>query len=140
MIGLGDELGPRQRAAVSAAEVAAYVGAGQMREQLFTDAAYAQRLGFADIIVPGPMLTAFIERFLRAELPGWRLQRLSTTFRVPTPIDRSLVFRGAITEHHELADGERLVCDILIEHHDPQPDRTHGERAVTGTATLYRPR
>lgn len=128
---LGDELGPCHRSCPSAAGIAAYVGASDVREPLFTDAEYARALGFRGLVVPGPMLTAFIEQFLRDALPGWQVERLGTTFRVPTIAGDSLTLRGAVTEHHAMADGERIVCDVVIEHSD-------GERAVTGTATLRR--
>ncbi len=128
---LGDEIGPRQRAGPQAAQIAAFVGTSSIREPMFTDPAHARTLGYRDVIVPGPMLTAFLEQFLRHELPGWRLERLSTTFRLPTLAGTDLLLRGAVTEHHEMADGERIVCDLVIEH----PDREH---AVTGTATLRR--
>jgi hypothetical protein len=82
------------------------------------------------------MLTAFIEQFLRRELPDWKLERLSTTFRVPTSPGVRLVLHGAVTEHHEMADGERLVCDVVIEHGETPGE---GDRAVTASATLKRP-
>jgi hypothetical protein len=126
---LGDEIGPRQHTAPQTAQIAAYVGASNVREALFTDLAYAQSLGFRGVVVPGPMLAAFIEQFLRVELQGWRLERMSTTFRLPTIAGDTIVLRGAITEHHEMADGERVVCEVVLEHAD-------GDRAVTGTATL----
>jgi hypothetical protein len=128
---LGDEIGPRQRAGPQAAQIAAYVGTSGIRGSLFTDPVYARALGYRDVIAPGPMLTAFLEQFLRSELPGWQLERLSTTFRLPTIAGAHLLLRGAVTEHHEMTDGERIVCDLVIEH----PDR---ESAVTGTATLRR--
>ena len=62
-------------------------------------------------------------------LPDWVIERLSVTFRMPTITGESLTLHGAITERHEMADGVRVVCDVVIEHPD-------GERAVTGTATL----
>jgi hypothetical protein len=130
---LGDELGPRHRAGPPANTIAGYMGANVAREPLFVDSEYARGLGLPGVIVPGPMLSAFAEQFLRHELPGWRAERLSVTFRVPTPAGAPLTLRGAVIEHHEMADGERIVCDVLIEHADS------GERAVTGTATLWRP-
>ena len=127
MIGLGDELGPRRRLAPADQQVAAYIGADNVGEF----SAHARAVGRQGIVVPGPMLTAYLEQFVRTELPGWRLERLATTFRVPTLAGTELTLRGAVTEHHDRADGERLVCDLVIEHGD-------GERAVTGSATLCR--
>jgi hydroxyacyl-ACP dehydratase HTD2-like protein with hotdog domain len=126
---VGHELGPRRRATPDAEQVARYAGTADIAEPLFTSAGAARALGYRGIVVPGPMLTAFLEHFVRADLRGWRLERLSTTFRVPTITGDVITFSGVVTERHELADGARLVCDLVIEHAD-------GERAVTGTATL----
>lgn len=131
-IDLGHELGPWQRATPSAAVIARYAAGADVAEPLFTNASTARGLGYRGVVVPGPMLAAFMEQFVRRELPGWQIERLSATFRVPTITGDSIVLSGVITERHELADGERIVCDLVIEHSD-------GERAVTGTATLRQP-
>ncbi len=128
---LGDELGPQRRVAPASDHIAAFSRASDVPERLFTDPTYAQALGNRGIIVPGPMLAALLEQFLRSELPEWRVERLSTTFRIPTIAEDPLLLRGVIAEHHETADGERIVCDLVIEHCD-------GERAVTSTVTLRR--
>lgn len=128
---LGHELGPQQRAALRVEDVARYVQTADNPEPLFTEPALARALGYRGVVVPGPMLAAFLEQFVRGELVGWRLERLSTTFRVPTVVGDTLILHGVVTEHHVTADGERIVCDLLLEHAD-------GERAVTGTATLGR--
>lgn len=128
---LGDEFGPLRRRAPEAAQIAAYMGAGRFTEPLFVDEAYARARGFAGVIAPGPMLTAFLEQFVRGALPGWRIEALGTTFRVPIPAGSEVELRGAVTEHHEMADGERLVCDLVVAHAD-------GTAAVTGTARLFR--
>jgi len=130
---LGHELGPRQRAGLQVEDVARYVQTADIAEPLFTEPALARALGYRGVVVPGPMLAAFLEQFVRSELAGWRLERLSTTFRVPTIAGDPLILHGVVTEHHVTADGERIVCDLLLEHAD-------GERAVTGTATLGRRR
>jgi acyl dehydratase len=130
---LGHEFGPRQRPTPGPEQIAAYVGAADTAELLFTDPVAARALGYRGLVVPGPMLAAFLEQFLRQELPGWSLERLSTTFRVPTISGDTVILRGVVTEHHELADGERIVCDLVIEH-------DNGEHAVTSTATLRRAR
>lgn len=129
---LGDEIGPERRRAPEVAQIAAYLGAGRAAPPLFVDAEYARAHGFGGVIAPGPMLTAFLEQFVLAALPGWRLEAIGTTFRVPTVAGAEVELRGAVTEHHEMADGERLVCDLVVAHAD-------GTAAVTGTARLFRP-
>jgi hydroxyacyl-ACP dehydratase HTD2-like protein with hotdog domain len=126
---LGHELGPWRRPTPTAAVIARYAATADIAEPLFTSAASARGLGYRGVVVPGPMLTAFLEHFVRRELPGWRLERLSATFRVPTITGDTIVLSGVVTERHEVADGERIDCDLVIEH-------SEGERAVTGTATL----
>jgi len=130
-IGVGDEIGPERRVGPDAEGIAAYVHSSDVAEPLFRDLAYARGLGYRGVVVPGPMLTAFVEQFLRRALTGWRIERLSTTFRVPTISGDPFSLRGVIVEHHHMADAERIVCEVVIEHAD-------GERAVTGTATLRR--
>jgi acyl dehydratase len=129
---VGDELVPAPRRAPDAAQIATYAAASDVRERLFVDAGYARSHGFRGTVVPGPMLSAFLEHFVRRELQGWRLEALGATFRVPTIAASQIILRGVVTERHEMADGERLVCDLVIEHAD-------GERAVTGSARLFRP-
>ena len=131
-IDLGYEIRPWRRPTPTAEVIARYAGTADIAEELFTSAPAARGLGYRGVVVPGPMLAAFTEHFVRRELPGWRLERLSATFRVPTITGDTIVFSGVITERHELTDGERIVCDLLIEHSD-------GERAVTGTATVRAP-
>lgn len=128
---LGDELGPLQRRAPASAEIQRYAGSGDIREGIFSDEEYARGLGFRGLVVPGPLLAAFVEQFLHAELPRWRVVFLGTTFRLPTAAGDLLTLRGAITEDHHMTDGESLVCDVVIEH-------PSGERAVTATARLVR--
>jgi len=130
-VGVGDEIGPEHRVGPHAAQIATYVHSSDVAEPLFRDPTYARDLGYRGVVVPGPMLTAFVEQFLRHALDGWRIERLSTTFRVPTIAGDTFSLRGVIVEHHEMADAERIVCEVVIEHAD-------GERAVTGTATLRR--
>lgn len=131
-IDLGHEFKEWRRSTPPAEAIARYAGTADIAEDLFTSAPAARGLGYRGVVVPGPMLAAFMEHFIRRQLPGWRLERLSATFRVPTITGDTIVFSGVITERHELTDGERMVCDLLIEHSD-------GERAVTGTATLREP-
>jgi hypothetical protein len=128
---IGDELGPAQRRAPQTEAIRDYAADGSMREGIFTDEDYARGLGFRGLVVPGPLLAAFVEQFLHAELPAWRVVWLGTTFRLPTAAGDLLTLRGAITEDHHMTDGEHLVCDVVVEHEN-------GERAVTASARLVR--
>lgn len=130
-IELGTELGPLLRPGTPTEQVGGYVDSGEMRDELFTDARYARDLGYRGIVVPGPMLTAFLEQFVRGALPAWRLEKLGSTFRQPTITGDPLKLHGVVSEHHETADGEHVVCDLVIEH-------PSGERGVTATARLKR--
>ena len=130
-IDIGSEIGPQHCPGTPVEQVTAYVGNSLVREPLFIDVAYARSLGFRGIVVPGPMVTAFLEQLLRRELVGWHLDRLSTTFRMPTITGDPIILSGVITELHEMADGERIICDLVVEHES-------GEQAVTGVATLRR--
>lgn len=126
---VGHELGPRARWAPPAEHIATYVRANGIVEPLFTEPALARALGYRGPIVPGPTPTAFLEQFVRQEFPGWRLEALSTTFRISTIAGDRMVFSGVVIEQHHLAEGERIICDLVIDH-------TDSERAVTGTAAL----
>ncbi len=131
VVDLGHELGPQRRAGPGPVQIATYLQAAGFTELLFTDWAFARSLGYRGIVVPGPMLAGFLEQFLKTEMAGWHLERLSTTFRIPTIAGDAIRVKGVVTEHHALADGERVVCDLVIEHDD-------GEPAVTSSATLRR--
>jgi hydroxyacyl-ACP dehydratase HTD2-like protein with hotdog domain len=130
-IDLGHELAAWRRPTPTPDAIARYVHTADIAEPLFTSAPVARALGYRDVVVPGPMLAAFLEQFVRRRLPGWRLERLGATFRVPTITGDAISLGGVVTERHELPDGERIVADLVLTHSD-------GERAVTGTATLRR--
>jgi len=126
---LGDELGPQQRLAPAADEIRRYGEAGGGREKIFSDEGHVHRLGLRGLVVPGPLLASYVEQFLYRQLPGWAVEQLSTTFRLPTAAGDLLTLRGAVTEDHHLADGARIVCDVVVEH-------PNGDRAVTASARL----
>lgn len=128
---VGDELGPERRRAPALADVLTYLG-GRPATPLFVDAGIARAHGLAGVIAPGPMLTAYLEQYVRRRVSGWVLEALGVTFRVPTVAGSEIELRGVVSEHHEMADGERLVCDLVVVHAD-------GTVAVTGTARLFRP-
>jgi hypothetical protein len=77
------------------------------------------------------LLAAYVEQFLHRQLPDWRVEQLSTTFRLPTAAGDLITLRGAVTEDHHMRDGTRIVCDVVVEH-------PNGDRAVTASARLKR--
>lgn len=93
---------------------------------LFTDAAFAQRAGFADVIVPGPVQSAQLEALLAAHLPEWQLVHLNVSFRVSLVAGEPVTLLAVVTE---LEPHAQLVLDLTIEN-------AAGERAAVGTATL----
>jgi hydroxyacyl-ACP dehydratase HTD2-like protein with hotdog domain len=128
---VGAVIGPEQRTAPAAAEVNAYGRSLAGGEALFVDRRYAQTLGYTDVIVPGPLQSALLERLLRRSLPGWSLRRLSVSFRVSLVAGTPMALAAAVVEHHLRGDGEWLMCDLWIEN-------ASGERAAIGTADLHR--
>jgi len=68
----GDELGPRHRVSPSGEQIAKHMLRGERRKHFFNDEEYAQGLGFRGILVPGPMLSAFLEQVsLVADIDLW---------------------------------------------------------------------
>jgi hypothetical protein len=132
-IDLGRTLGPLHHPGLGTEQIAAYLQAAQFTGSLFYDLTFARSLGYRGIIVPGPLLAALVEQFLRRELPGWEMEHLSTTFRVPTVTGDPFLIRGAVTERHETPLGSRIVCDVVISHRDT-------DNALTATVTLHRAR
>jgi acyl dehydratase len=126
---VGDLVGPERRRCPTAERVRAYAARHDTREALFIDPTFAARLGYRDVIVPGPMQTAFLEQLLRRHFRGWCLEQLGTTFRISVITNDTITLRGVVTEVYHQPDGIRVVCDLLIENGD-------GERATTGQATL----
>jgi len=128
---IGDELGPLLRQAPDAARIAGYADENHVYENLFVDPGFARRLGYRDVIVPGPMQTAFLEQFLQQQLPGFTLESISVTFRMSVIGGDPLSLSGVVTELDEGSTGTRITCDVMIANAD-------GERATIGQATLRR--
>ncbi len=128
-VDVGDPIGPERRRSPDAAAVRAYALRHDAPEKLFVDRDFMQREGFRDVIVPGPMQTAFLEQMLRRHFPGWQLERLSATFRISVVTGEPVVLSGVITEVHQTRTGLRVVCDLVIEN-------AEGDRATTGAAVL----
>ena len=98
---------------------------------VYGDRRVAQRLGYADVIVPGPLQSALLESFLRRRLRGWTLHRLSLTFRVSLIAHEPIVLSAVVVEHEDSTHPSTLLCDLSLENRD-------GERAAVGTAELCR--
>ena len=128
-VDVGDSLGPTLRRAPSPADITGYANDNHVYESLFVEQAFARRLGYRDVIVPGPMQTAFLEQFLRRQLPGWSLDSIGITFRMSVITDDWIKLSGVITELQENESGATVTCDLVIETAD-------GERATTGHASL----
>ncbi len=125
---VGTSVGPLLRPGPSADQISAWASSLRDRETLFHDQAGSRRLGFADLVVPGPMQSAFIDHMLRIYLPDWDLRGLSMTFRQSLIAGDRLSIHGVITD----ADADDRTCDIVIEN-----DGT-GETASIGVAHLRR--
>ena len=111
---LGDEIGPRQRQAPGPDEIRRY-GTAEAGEGFFNDEQYARGLGFRGLVVPGPLLAAYVEQFLHEHFPDWRVEWLSTTFRLPSAAGDVLTLRGAITDKwHFAAAGRRSHLDWVL--------------------------
>ena len=130
-VDIGAAIGPEIRVSPDPGQVRRWAHIQRVTEGLFTDSRAARRLGYPDVIVPGPMQSAILEQMLLRRLRGWRIARLSTTFRVSVIAGETIALSGVVTEWHVEPEGERIVCDLVLENGD-------GERAATGTAELRR--
>lgn len=127
VIDIGSTIAVEHRLAPDASMVRGYAGSLSGREPLFSDADFARRLGFADVIVPGPIQSALLDGLLARRLPGWDLVELSLSFRVSVIAAEPITLAALVTEIDE--PSSRLVVDLTVEN-------SHGERAAVGTATL----
>jgi hypothetical protein len=104
-----------------------YAGSLGGTEPFFSDPSSARRLGFADVIVPGPMQSALFEDLLARRLPTWDLVDLSLSFRVSVVVGEPIALRAIVIELS--AEHDHLVADLTLENRS-------GDRAAVGTATL----
>jgi hydroxyacyl-ACP dehydratase HTD2-like protein with hotdog domain len=128
-IDLGATVAVEHRLAPDARLVRGYAGSLSGVEPLFSDADFARRLGFADVIVPGPVQSALLESLLVRSLPRWDVVELSLSFRVSVIAAEPITLTALVTEIDEC--DQRLVVDLTLEN-------SHGERAAVGTATLLK--
>lgn len=125
---IGSTIGVMRCRAPDAESVRNYAaGAPGGPEPLFSDRRFARRVGFADVIVPGPMQSTLFEGLLTTNLPGWNLTDLSLTFRISVLVDEPIALTAIVTEMSP--QGDRLVADLTLENGS-------GERAAAGVAVL----
>lgn len=124
---IGATIAVEHRRAPDVRTVHGYAASLSGREPLFSDADFARRLGFADVIVPGPVQSALLEGLLARRLPDWDLADLSLSFRVSVIAGEPITMTALVIEFEE--HQRRVVVDLTIEN-------SHGERAAVGTATL----
>lgn len=125
---IGSTIGVVRRRAPDAKSVRNYAaGSRGGREPLFSDRRFARRVGFADVIVPGPLQSTLFEGLLATKLPGWDLTDLSLTFRISVLVDEPIALSAIVTEMSP--QGDRLAADLTLEN-------SSGERAAAGVAVL----
>ncbi len=126
---LGEVIAVEHRLAPCPQAVLRYAQAFGGVEPLFVDSAFARSIGYADVIVPGPLQAALLEHMLASHLPGWRLEQISLTFRVSVIASEAIVLSAMVIgfdAHDPLAP---MVLDLTLEN-------ARGEGAAVGTATL----
>jgi acyl dehydratase len=126
---VGAQLPAQRRLAPSAEAIALYAHSLGGQEPLFLDRDFAASLGYADVIVPGPLQSALLESMLRRQLPGWGLRQLTLSFRVSVVACQPITLTAIVVERHLRHSGTSLLCDLAIENDD-------GERTALGTAAL----
>jgi acyl dehydratase len=124
---IGSVIAVERRRAPRAEAEQAYGASLGGDEPFFRDVEFARRLGFADVIVPGPVQSALLEDLLTRNLPAWNLKELSLTFRVSVIADEPIALTALVVDLSD--DHDRLVADLTLEN-------SRGERAATGTARL----
>lgn len=126
---IGSVIAVEHRRAPNTAVVQAYGSSLGGDEPFFRDAAFARRLGFADVIVPGPVQSALFEDLLARRLPAWDLTELSLTFRVSVIADEPVALTALAIDLSD--DHKRVIVDLTLEN-------SRGDRAASGIARLCR--
>lgn len=125
---VGEIVGPWSRKGPTREEISGWADALRDREPLFHDRGRSDALGYADLVVPGPMQSAFVDHLLAAALGQWRATRLNMTFRQSLLADERLEIEATVVE----AEGESRTAEIVIR------NAASGETTSVGTATLAR--
>lgn len=125
---IGDTVGPFRRHGPKRLDISRWADSLRDRETLFHDRAGSQALGYDDLVVPGPMQSAFVDSLLGAKLPDWRIVALSMTFRQSLLASEALEIEGIVVD----AVRDERTLDIVVR------NPLHGETASVGTALLRR--
>ncbi|MEO8601946.1 MAG: hypothetical protein ABI629_05165 [bacterium] len=128
---LGMVVASEVRPAPDAAALRRYAEILADRELIFTDPDAARSLGYADVIVPGPVQGAILEDLVCRQLPGWHIASLAFTFRISLVASEAISLSATVTQIDESGGSQVLGLDLAIENAD-------GERAAVGSATLMR--
>lgn len=128
---VGESIGPTRRLAPSAQGIARFAQMLGWTEPLFLEQNAARTMGFANVIVPGPLQSALLEAMLRDRLPAWRLQRLQLVFRVSVAAGEPISMSAIVVERHEREARSTVICDLALENGG-------GDRTALGTAELCR--
>jgi hypothetical protein len=123
---IGDILGPFHRRGPRRLEISRWADSLRDRETLFHDREGSHALGYDDLVVPGPMQSAFVDYLLTTKLPDWRIARLSMTFRQSILAGEALDIEGVVVD----VGSEDHTLDIVIR------NAANGETASVGTAVL----
>lgn len=94
------------------------------------DRDYAQSMGLPDIIIQGFYKTATIAQMLKDWVgDGTALRRLTVQHRGIDVAGNILTAGGKVIKVSQEPDGKQVECEVWI-------DNQHGQRTVTGTATI----
>lgn len=130
---IGDELGP-YRDRVDNGRVRHFLSVrGAYRvDGRFTNLDAARALGLPRLLVPGPLLAGILDRAVRSWLPTGRLVKLDLVFRRNVWQDAPFEVQAVVVDAEEREGGPSIDIDLtLIDE--------HGERCVTGAATVILP-
>jgi hydroxyacyl-ACP dehydratase HTD2-like protein with hotdog domain len=128
---LGSVIAVEPRLAPDGAAVRRYAELLADGEPMFADHRAARALGFADVIVPGPLQAALLEDLLSRHLPDWEVTALAFTFRISLIAAEPITLSVTVTESGEAPDARYLGVEFTIEN-------AQLERATLGSATLRR--
>lgn len=123
---VGDPLEPLLHPGVSAPQISAWADALRDREVLFHDRSEARRLGYDDLVVPGPMQSAVVDCWLRQAAPAWRPRRIHMTFRQSLLAGQPLRIDAVVVD----TEADRRTLDILIR------NSGSGDTTAAGTVEL----